>query len=246
MRRRIVVGGTLGAVISAIVLTSTPSARQQPPILPLAGVALSEFTGVYAWEPNAFVYLQMWDEFAGFGKPRQLVAFDESGDVRVLYPTDRDGFFTGPTAAVATSIQSKIRFQRNANGTIVSLTWQREGGPARTAERVEIERREAVQFSDGDVHLAGTLTSPAAGARHPAMILVHGSGPENRDYILPWAYEGDRRTEDGWGRRRGHPLTPTAPAAANRGGARHASHANCSETLGRPATADTTRPCPNR
>ena len=26
--------------------------------------------GIYQWGPNAFVYLQMWDEFSGFGKPQ--------------------------------------------------------------------------------------------------------------------------------------------------------------------------------
>jgi len=35
---------------------------------------------------------QTWDEFT-FGKPSELVAFDETGDVRTLYPTDRDQFF---------------------------------------------------------------------------------------------------------------------------------------------------------
>jgi len=43
---------------------------------------LREYTGVYRWDDNAVVYLQMWNEFSGFDKPSQLVAFDESGDVR--------------------------------------------------------------------------------------------------------------------------------------------------------------------
>ncbi len=54
------------------------SARQAPVVRALDEAALREHTGVYQWGPNAFVYLQMWDEFSGFGKP-QLVAFDESG-----------------------------------------------------------------------------------------------------------------------------------------------------------------------
>ena len=52
---------------------------------------LREYIGAYQWEPNAFVYLQMWNEFTGTD---QLVAFDESGEVRTLYPIDRDHFFT--------------------------------------------------------------------------------------------------------------------------------------------------------
>jgi pimeloyl-ACP methyl ester carboxylesterase len=165
----------------------TPSALQTPTILPLDERVLSEFTGVYQWAPNAFVYLQLWDELSGFGKPRLLVAFDESGEVRVLYPSERDHFFAGPGAAVPTSIQSRIEFQRNGSGKITSLKWQREDRPVRTAQRVDIEEREDVQFSNGDVRLAGTLISPIAGAKHPAIILVHGSGAENREYLLPFA-----------------------------------------------------------
>src|SRR6476469_858026 len=78
----------IGAGILALFggLAAMP-ARQAPVVQPLAESVLREYTGVYQWGPNAFVYLQMWDEFSGFGKP-QLVAFDESGDVRTLYPTD--------------------------------------------------------------------------------------------------------------------------------------------------------------
>jgi uncharacterized protein len=148
---------------------------------------LREYAGVYQWAPDAFVYLQTWDEFTGFGKPRELVAFDESGEVRTLYPTKRDQFFAGPGMAVAESVESRVEFQRDGTGKIASLTWQREGTAARTARRVDIERHEDVRFSSGDVQLAGTLIAPASGAKHPAIILVHGSGAENREYMLPWA-----------------------------------------------------------
>ncbi len=57
---------------------------------------LREYAGVYQWQPNGFVYLQLWNELSGFDKPSQLVSFAESGEVRVLYPTERDHFFAGP------------------------------------------------------------------------------------------------------------------------------------------------------
>jgi pimeloyl-ACP methyl ester carboxylesterase len=165
----------------------TSSAAQTPAVVSVEDKVLREFAGVYQWGPNAFVYLQMWDEFAGFGKPPQLVAFDESGEVRTLYPTGRDRFFTGPGAAVSTAIESRIAFERDSNGRIRSLTWERDGASARAARRVEIEKREDVGFSSGNIRLAGTLIGPNTRGRHPAIILVHGSGAENREYILPWA-----------------------------------------------------------
>jgi hypothetical protein len=62
--------------------TTAVSAPQPPAVRAFDERVLREYTGVYRWERNAFVYLQMWDEFNGFGKPAQLVAFDESGEVR--------------------------------------------------------------------------------------------------------------------------------------------------------------------
>ena len=146
--------------------------------------ALGEYTGVYQWDHDAFTYLQVWSEFTG---TNQLVAFDESGDVRVLYATDRDRFSAGPGAAVPTPVESRIQFQLNAKGKITSLTWQREGTPPRNARRVEVERREDVRFSNGGLELAGTLISPTTSGKHPAIILVPASGAEDREYLLPFA-----------------------------------------------------------
>jgi pimeloyl-ACP methyl ester carboxylesterase len=150
--------------------------------------ALREYAGVYQWDPNQFLYLQLWDEFVGFGKPRELVSFDESGDVRTLYPADHDEFTAGPGMALPSPIESRIEFQRDGAGKIISLRWARDGGVSRTARRVDIEKREDVRFSNGGVQLAGTLISPLnRAAKTPAIILVHGSGAENREYMLPWA-----------------------------------------------------------
>lgn len=42
-------------------------------------------------------------------------------------------------------------------------------------------------FPSGPLRLAGRLIAPAAAGPHPAVILVHGSGPQSRDAILPFA-----------------------------------------------------------
>ena len=145
---------------------------------------LREYAGAYRWEHDAYLYLQLWSELTG---TNQLVAFDESGEVRVLYPTDRDRFFSGPGAAVATAVESRIEFQRDDTGKITSLTWRRDGAAPRIARRVEIERREDVRFPSGEIQLAGTLISPNTDGKHPAIILVHASGAEDREYVLPFA-----------------------------------------------------------
>jgi len=40
---------------------------------------------------------------------------------------------------------------------------------------------EAVRFASGDITLAGTLVLPPGTERHPAVVLFHGSGPQERD-----------------------------------------------------------------
>jgi len=177
-------GATLAALLGLGVRPSP--IPQTPSIVPVEAKALREYVGVYQWSPNAVLYLQMWEELTGFGKPA-LVAFDESGWVRTLYPVAHDQFFTGPGAALPTAVESRIEFQRDTTGRIASLRWLREGVTPRTAVRVEIEKREEVHFSNGDIQLAGTLISPNTRGRHPAIILVHGSGAENREFMLPYA-----------------------------------------------------------
>src|SRR5205814_3234229 len=96
-------------------------------------------------------------------------------------------FFAGPGAAVSTAVESRIEFQRDGTGKITSLIWRRDRAAPRVARRVDIEKREDVSFSNDAIHLAGTLITPTTGGKYPAIILVHASGAEDREYLLPLA-----------------------------------------------------------
>jgi pimeloyl-ACP methyl ester carboxylesterase len=143
-----------------------------------------DYTGVYRWRPDGFVYMQRWSELTA---ANQLVAFDESGDVRALFPNGRDHFVAGGSAGIAKPVEATIAFQRDSSGKIVSFT-STHGAAQRVAQRLDVERRDEVQFSNGNVRLAGTLISPRTAGPHPAIILVHASGAEDRDYVLPLAH----------------------------------------------------------
>lgn len=69
----------------------------------------------------------------------------------------------------------------------MSLTWRQGDAALRVARRTDVERSEDVRFSSGDAQLSGTLLRPNTTARVPAVILVHGSGPLDREYMLPHA-----------------------------------------------------------
>ncbi|SRR6266566_2233954 len=111
--------------IPLLLAMSLALSAQTPRVVSVDEKRLGEYAGAYQSGPDAFLYLQLWSEFTG---KNELVEFDESGDVRTLYPTDRDQFLAGPGAAVPTPIESRIEFQRDGTGKIVSLTWRRRDG----------------------------------------------------------------------------------------------------------------------
>ncbi|MCL0098935.1 alpha/beta hydrolase [Dehalococcoidia bacterium] len=53
--------------------------------------------------------------------------------------------------------------------------------PVEPAEPVDVE----IRFTNEAITLAGTLTLPSGEGPHPAVILISGSGPQNRDSELP-------------------------------------------------------------
>ena len=98
----------LAAVATALAVPPiAPSACQTAAVRSVDERILREYAGVYQWEQDGFLYLQLWNEFSG---TNQLVAFYESGEVRTLYPTDRDRFVAGPGAAVSTAVESRSSF----------------------------------------------------------------------------------------------------------------------------------------
>lgn len=56
-----------------------------------------------------------------------------------------------------------------------------QAAPADTTVEPVPYRSEEVTIHNGDVTLAGTLTLPESAGPHPAVVLVTGSGPQNRD-----------------------------------------------------------------
>jgi uncharacterized protein len=171
------------AVVALCMLGSLALPAQKPG-QPLDEKSLRDYAGYYRWESGELLYLQPWGELAG---RTQLVAVDASGEVRTLYNIARDTFFASSAAAISSPVESRVIFQRTG-GEVSAVTWRRGENAPRIARRARIERREEARFTNGDIQLAGTLISPATPGRHPAIVLVHGSGAEDREYLLPLAH----------------------------------------------------------
>ena len=142
----------------------------------------AQYQGAYEWTANHLVYIQFWDEL---GKD-QLGIFDESGETRTLYAMGDDKFFVGSGVAYPVPLEARIAFHRNEWGAVTSLSWQSPGKVTRVAERVTPYSQQDITFRNGDVQLAGTLMLPNRVGKHPAMVLIHGSGPEDRNALLPF------------------------------------------------------------
>ncbi|HKM91478.1 MAG TPA: alpha/beta hydrolase [Candidatus Acidoferrales bacterium] len=58
-----------------------------------------------------------------------------------------------------------------------------ESAPPESPAANAISNEEPVRFASGKITLAGTLVLPHASGPHPAVVLFHGSGPQERDLL---------------------------------------------------------------
>jgi hypothetical protein len=80
-------------------------------------------------------------------------------------------------------------------------TFEVKRGAALTLEPPPPYRQEEVTIQNGPIVLAGTLTVPATPGAHPAVVLITGSGPQNRDEdvfgVKPFRMIADHLTRAG-------------------------------------------------
>ncbi|MCF8363963.1 MAG: hypothetical protein K9G70_15225, partial [Prolixibacteraceae bacterium] len=99
--------------------------------------------------------------------------------------------------------QAGIKYEGTLAGDSITGTFSQMGSSfpmvlSKKAQKVEKPKRpqepekpypyvsEDVKFENAEagIHLAGTLTLPDAKGKHPAVVLISGSGPQNRDEEL--------------------------------------------------------------
>ena len=145
---------------------------------------VDRLSGAYRWESGGFLEVLPWEELG----PGRLVAFDDQGWIRALTPAGPLVFTAGRSVAVLEPVGARVTFEAaDATSPARTLVWEADGQPPRLARRVEDHRAEEVAFANGTTRLAGTLLLPPTGGPHPALVLLHGSGPQNRYGTLPFA-----------------------------------------------------------
>jgi hypothetical protein len=116
-----------------------------------------------------------------------LISDYQSGIVRQLFPISDSEFVMGPGFEVQSPVELKVRFVRDGRGKVTGISLQPTGGQENFAERVPLAQQEVV-FANGQVRLVGTLMVPATKGPHPAIILLHGSGPLTRYSFGPYPH----------------------------------------------------------
>jgi pimeloyl-ACP methyl ester carboxylesterase len=147
-----------------------------------AMAALQPYTGIYELPGKHQIGI---DRFITDAGERSLLFCDyRTNVVRPIFQISRDEFAMGSSFAVRAPVEKTLQFQKGGSA-ILGLTIRANDGEQVTARKLET-REEDVVFTSGDVRLAGTLTAPPGRGPHPAIILLHGSGPLARHSFGPY------------------------------------------------------------
>ncbi len=137
--------------------------------------------GIYEVGPERFLWV---GPFAELG-PDPFLFDSASGRFAPLYPAAEGGFFSGPAVQVPLPPALEADFTLDASGEAAAITVRGLEPSSLTGARLAL-RREEVTFANGEVALAGTLTLPPGPGPHPAVVLLHGSGPLTREWFPLW------------------------------------------------------------
>ena len=140
------------------------------------------------YEPYLGTYQLSSGELIVIGRTvRRLVSYEpRTGRIRGLSPLSETSpaettWSAGPSLSVFSPIIFQITFTKNKKGGVTNLVLKEAGRPRQIAKKAMLYREEEVTFQNGDVTLGGKLLIPSTKGPHPAVILLHGSGPQDRN-----------------------------------------------------------------
>lgn len=151
------------------------------------------------------------------GQPTGVIVSVDQGNTRIPVTalTEKDGAVHFETSSVGGAFDGKV----SADGSEIAGEWQQGGGKTqlifkRLDKAPNFSRpqepkqpypydEEAVAFENvsAGIKLAGTFTKPRGSGPHPAVVLISGSGPQDRDEAIlghrPFLVLADHLTRQG-------------------------------------------------
>jgi pimeloyl-ACP methyl ester carboxylesterase len=147
-----------------------------------AFAALLPYCGVYQLTNDHSVGINRFLNDAGEGV--LLFADYRTNIVRSLFEGIGGAYTMGPTFDARSPVELTVRFE--GSGGRVERLVLRKGDGIEAAARKTLSRDEEVFFQQGNARLAGTLSVPEEPGPHPAIALLHGSGPLTRHSFGPY------------------------------------------------------------
>lgn len=133
---------------------------------PIDAADFDRLIGNYELAPDSIALVGRWDTVD--------YMFLAEGDLRIeIVPV-------GPREFVSDDLRT-IRFEGEGDEPPTAAILSRPGESPVRAPRVHPYDEERVSFQNGDVRLAGSLVIPPGAGPHPALVFVHGSGPQTRE-----------------------------------------------------------------
>lgn len=156
---------------------------QLAPTVSLSAEEQQRLIGYYEMEPGKLLSVTSFP-------PGPVYVDYSTGQAGVLFPSSKDAFFAGPAFQVPVPVSFSCRLSSDPVTKLTELHWQDKAGQ-QIGRKLEL-RREEVTFKDGDVVLSSTLVLPGGKGPHPAIVRIHGSGPQTRRNIVDgwYAYHG--------------------------------------------------------
>jgi pimeloyl-ACP methyl ester carboxylesterase len=165
-----------GSVRQAFASTSFEMVK----LLPVSQQTIADVSGDYELEAGHVILVG--------NTPSGLLYLDQTiGRMGLLYATAPDRFVAGPSLVAGYPVETTLTFERDTAGQVTGLLWEPARGEARHAAKRVFYTQEPVRFGHDEVSLGGTLLKPLGPGPHPALVMIHGSGPVTRDALMPYA-----------------------------------------------------------
>ena len=145
----------------------------------LPAADLADVYGTYVWGEDKVLLVAP-------GEEQPIYVDYDTGRTGALFTLSRDEFVAGPTMASGFPVALRVRPLREASGRVHALDLERHGRTVRATRRVFYEEV-PVRVPGRDVSLGATLLLPSGPGPHPAIVMIHGSGPVTRDALRPFA-----------------------------------------------------------
>ena len=201
-----------GKISTLFIGNPTPAPSGDAAKVPVVAAFLGSWQGVVGPDSIALEVGVTFEEVGGALVGRITVpaqSFEGPLEVRAVTEQTLDFVITGvpgnPTFE-ATLVENELQGIFSQSGSSFPFTLARGDAPL-TVQRPQNPqppfpyREEEVTYTSGDITLAGTLTLPEGDGPFPAMLMITGSGPQDRDEGLfghrPFAVIADAVTRAG-------------------------------------------------